>query len=72
MRTRHGAVGHVDGVGAHALGVASAFDLLLRVEAARRVHFDADHELAGIELLEQLCGFVGGVLVAFHAQADLR
>ena len=43
--------------------IARALEHLGRAEAARRVHLDADHELAGAELLEQP-GRLGRVLLA--------
>ncbi len=52
----HGAVGHVDGVRAHQLGVASALDLFLGREAPGRVHLHGDRKVAGVQLLQQARG----------------
>ncbi len=52
---RHRAVGDVDRIRTHALGVARPFDLFFGGEGARRVHLDADHELASAQLAQQPC-----------------
>ena len=55
---RHGAVGHIDGVGANALGILGAFNLLLRRKCTRWIHLHADDELAGAQLAQQRRGLV--------------
>ena len=57
---RHGRVGHVDDVGAGLGQQVGAGQQLVGVEAARRVHFHADHKLAGGQAGGQLGGLAGG------------